>query len=113
MKHISTQNALIGAFALFSLAYYIKMTVGELGYTTFDDAYMVTRYAKHWLAGEGFSWNPIDGPAYGITSPAYLILITVILGLTGCSDGMALTITSFVSGLLSALTLVLLGFFVQ
>ncbi len=74
---------------------------------------MFTRYAKHWLAGEGFSWNSTDGPAYGITSPAYLIVVTVILGLTRCSDAVALAGASFSFGLLSALTLVLLGFLVQ
>lgn len=113
MKHIANQKALLAVFALFSLAFYLKTTVGELGLTRFDDAYMVTRYAKHWLDGNGFSWNSIDGPAYGITSPVHLLVITAILGLTGCSDAMALTITSFAAGLLSVLTLVLLGFLVQ
>ena len=75
MKNTSIEKALILSFALLSLAFYIKTTVGELGYTDFDDAYMITRYAKHYLSGNGFSWNPVDGPAYGITSPAYLILI--------------------------------------
>ena len=113
MKTRSIQNALIGILALLSVAYYLRTTTGELGNTKFDDAYMITRYAKHWLDGKGFSWNPIDGAAYGITSPAYLFLITAILGLTGCSDGMALTTTSYTAGLLSALTLILMGFLVQ
>ncbi len=113
MKTIAKHNALIAVFVLLSLAAYVKTTVGEVGHTTLDDAYMVTRYAKHWLAGEGFSWNSIDGPAYGITSPVYLIVITAFLGLTGCSAAMALSITSFAAGLLSAMALALLGFLVQ
>ncbi len=106
-------NAVIGVFAFSSLLFYVANTLAELGHTTFDDAYMVTRYAKHWLAGQGFSWNPTEGPSYGITSPAYLIVITAVLGLTGCSDAMALTATSFVAGLLAAVALVALGFLVQ
>lgn len=107
------EKALIVGLAVLSLAFYLKTSVGEIGSTQFDDAYMITRYAKHYLGGNGFSWNPVDGPAYGITSPAYLMLITAILGLTGCSDATALTFTSFAAGLLAVFTLVLLGFFVQ
>ena len=107
------KKALIVSLALLSLALYLEATIGQLGSTQFDDAYMITRYAKHYLGGNGFSWNPVDGPAYGITSPAYLMLITAILGLTGCSDATALTFASFTAGLLAVFTLVLLGFIVQ
>lgn len=109
----TAQKAVIAGVALLSLAFYLKTAVGSLGHTTFDDAYMITRYAKHWLAGQGFSWNPHEGPVYGITSPAYLIVVTAILGLTGCTDAMAVTAASFSAGLMSMLTLVLLGFFIQ
>src|ERR1700722_14540959 len=61
-------NALIAVVALLSLAYYIKATAGELGHPSrFDDAYMFTRYAKHWLPGEGFSWISADGAGAGST----------------------------------------------
>jgi len=113
MKHISALRAFTAGFAILGLAYFITTTLGELGHTSFDDAYMFTRYAKHWLAGAGFSWNPADGPSYGLTSVSYLFVITAVLGLTGCSDALALTGTSFVAGLLSSLALVLLGFLIQ
>ena len=113
MKHLTIRNVLIASFSLLAVAGYLKKSVGNLGYTEFDDAYMIVRYAKHWLAGEGFSWNTVDGSAYGITSPLYLIIITAVLGLTNFSDAMVLTMTSWVSGLLSLVVLVILGFIIQ
>jgi hypothetical protein len=106
-------NILIAGFALCSVVAYVMLTIGSLGHTTFDDAYMVTRYAKHWLTGGGFSWNIADGPSYGVTSSFYLIVITVVLGVTRCSDAVALTLTSYIAGLLSAVALVILGFMAE
>ena len=106
-------NLAIGGVSLLSLAAYVMSTLPEVGHTTFDDAYMVTRYARHWLDGHGFCWNIADGPSFGITSPAYLFLITALLGLTGGSDAAVLTATSFSAGLLAVIAMVVLGFFMQ
>jgi hypothetical protein len=106
-------NAFLAAVALIGIVFYIKNTIGSLGNTKFDDAFMFTRYAELWLSGQGFSWNAVDGPAYGITSPVYLFIITATLWLTECSDALALTATSWAAGLLSIALLVVLGFVVQ
>lgn len=111
-KHLYL-NAAIAGLALISLGYFVQQSTANIGSMTVDDAFMITRYAKHWLAGEGFSWNPTDGPAYGITSPAYLFVITTVMGLTACSDVSALTYTSFIAGVLSLFALTWMGFLIQ
>lgn len=113
MKRIPAHNIIIAAIALITTIVYIMLTVGKTGQTTFDDAYMVSRYAKHWLMGEGFSWNPIDGPSYGVTSPTYLFVITAVLGIAQYADATALTLTSYAAGILSIASMLLLGFIVQ
>ncbi len=112
MKHVYI-NILLAGIALFSLGLYIHQTRGSIGSAAVDDAYMITRYAKHWLTGDGFSWNKTDGPSYGVTSPAYLFVITAVLALTGPSDSVALTYTSYVAGLLSMLIIVYMGFLIK
>lgn len=113
MKSCTIQNLLIASFSLAVVVVHIAFTADSIGQTTFDDAFMITRYANHWLAGNGFSWNGVDGPSFGVTSPIYLFLITLVLGTTSLADATALTLTSYGAGLLSVFTLVLLGFLVQ
>jgi hypothetical protein len=43
-----------------------------------DDALMFVRYAHNWITTGTVSWNPGDGPAYGATSLAFLMLVTVV-----------------------------------
>jgi hypothetical protein len=52
----------------------------------FDDSYMFVRYAKHILAGHGHAWNPGGEQTYGITSLAYVGLITLLRWVTSISD---------------------------
>ncbi len=96
-----------------SLAVYAYTTLDAVWFTTFDDAYMVVRYAKHFLAGGGFSWNVADGPSHGITSPAYLLLVTLALGITHAGDAEVLTGLSFAAGMLAVAALVGLLFLCQ
>jgi len=113
MRRSFKSDLLIVSFAFLSVTGFLIVTLGELGQSTFDDSFMFVRYARHWLAGNGFSWNTVDGASYGITSPAYLILITALVGLTNCSAAMVLTVASFVSGLLAVAVLTFLGFQIQ
>lgn len=66
----------LAGISFFSLVLFLAVYAPARISTQFDDAYMFTRYADNFLAGHGFSWNIEDGPAYGITSPVYLILVT-------------------------------------
>ncbi len=95
--------------ALAGVAFFRAMS--QLTHTTFDDAYMFLRYAKHWLAGHGPSWNITDGPAYGCTSFLYLTLVTAIRGSTSMSDNTLLIYTSIAGAWAAAVALA--GLFFQ
>jgi hypothetical protein len=102
----------LAALALTGLALFVNgaYCLRNLGSTSFDDAFMFARYARHWLDGNGFSWNIPDGPAYGITSALYLFVVTALRGLTSLSDAHLLTGLSYGFGLLSVAVLVRLAF---
>lgn len=42
-----------------------------------DDDYIVYRYARNWLAGEGLVFNPGGALVEGVTSPLWLLIVTV------------------------------------
>ena len=113
MKNIFTTKALIAFTSVFGLLFYLAWAGFAIGDTRFDDAFMIARYAKHWLAGHGFSWNLSDGPSYGVTSPAYLYLVTFLMWITKAPDALLLSLTSFTCGLLTVGILVYLGFWIQ
>jgi len=56
----------------------------------FDDAFVFSRYADHWLSEGRFCWNPGDRPTYGATSPAYLLLVTGMTALLPDRPGLVL-----------------------
>ena len=74
--------------------------------TFFDDSYMFLRYAKNLLNGDGVSWNPSDGPTYGITSILHLLVVTFLRFCLPCSDTVVLKLSSLLPGLLAGLLIV-------
>jgi len=98
--------------AAIALALYLRGVLPLLGSTTFDDAYMFVRYAKHFLAGSGFAWNIGAGPAFGATSTLHLLAVTGVRAVTTWSDGMVLTAVSFSAGLSAIALLTAAGFLV-
>jgi len=52
--------------------------VSSLGQTPYDDGYFFKRFALHILEHGSASWNVADGPVYGITSQAFLVVATAI-----------------------------------
>ncbi len=76
---------LIWAVALaYALLSFIRITLAALhGALDFDDAYMFYRYALHLRSGLGISWNPDGIPTYGLSSQAWLLVITVFSFLPG------------------------------
>ncbi len=109
-RRILILRLIVVGLALYALASHLMHSAGELGKMPFDDAYMFVRYARHWLAGDGFCWNVSDGPAYGTTSAAYLAVITGLRGMTDIADATLLTGASLAAGLAAALALCALGF---
>ncbi len=110
MKSVLALRTLVLLAALGSLAVYVLFVMPQLQGTTFDDAFMFLRYAKHWLAGDGFCWNLGDGPAYGITSLTHLVLVTATRAWTPLPDPLVLTSISFLAGLAAAAVLTITGF---
>jgi hypothetical protein len=110
IKNITISRMTLVGVAACSVVLYCIVTLPKLQGTSFDDAYMFLRYAKHWLSGMGFSWNPSEGPAYGITSVSYLLLVTSVRSLTSLPDPLVLTSISFVAGLASVAVLTVMGF---
>lgn len=110
MKNLTVAKSMLLGMAVLSLALFINYCYPRDYYTKFDDAYMSLRYARHWLAGDGFSWNVADGPAYGITSVSHLMIITGLCATTNLSDNLLVTGLSYVSGLAAVFSLVIIGF---
>jgi hypothetical protein len=110
MKHLTAVRVLLAVAAFFSLLLYVNYHYPRDFPTKFDDAYMSLRYARHWLAGDGFSWNVADGPSYGITSVTHLLLVTALCATTHCSDNILVSGLSYGAGLLAVATLVAIGF---
>ncbi len=52
---------------------------------TIDDAFITFRYARHVLAGEGFSYN-LGERVLGTTTPLYTLLMAGLAGPTGYAD---------------------------
>ncbi|HXU80767.1 MAG TPA: hypothetical protein VN914_05180 [Polyangia bacterium] len=74
--------------------------VVAFGPTDFDDAYMFLRYAHHLRGGQGLVWNAGEAAVFGVTSPAYLLLLTALQALApSFEDGRLLQIASCGLGL--------------
>jgi len=71
-----------------------------------DDSYMFVRYADHFLAGQGISWNPGEGPVYGLTSLGYFLVIVLFRALL---PGQA-ALTAMLASLSGALVFIILMF---
>ena len=110
-RGIALARGAIAAFVAGSVLVYAT-TLRTLRPTRFDDAYMFLRYAKHAIAGAGFSWNVGEGPAYGATSTLFLFIVTAIRGLTHLPDAAVLMAPSLAAAWAACAALVALGFMV-
>jgi hypothetical protein len=93
----------------------VATRIGGLAYWphTMDDAFMFIRYADHVVHQGSLSWNALGKPTYGLTAPAYLAIVIPIHLLLPSAPGVAIVLSSVVSGLLFlALLYVLLAKFV-
>lgn len=68
----------------------------------YDDAYFFVRFARNFVDGHGFCWNPIDGPVYGNTSQMFQALVAGIHAVFGDYTVVA---TRVLSGLALVITL--------
>jgi hypothetical protein len=67
------RRSLVLAGSVFVSLIALAHLVPFLGYLT-DDTFIHLQFAKHWIAGEGFSFNAGE-PTYGATSPLWVMLL--------------------------------------
>jgi len=100
------------ALATLGLVAWTRVVPEYLVPTPFDDAYTYARYARHFLDGQGFSWNPGEGPAFGCTSPLYLFLVTGVRAVSEAADSTLLPALSTILGVFAAVGLTVFAWFV-
>ena len=110
---MARENRLIAALCVMILILDAWIVAGALGTTEFDDAFMVARYAAHFLEGHGFSWNTADGPSFGVTSPGHLIVVTAIMALSEWNDAEVISVASYGAGYLALIAMAALCLLVQ
>jgi hypothetical protein len=77
------------------------------GPRTIDDAFITFRYARHILAGEGFSFNPGEH-VLGTTTPLYTLVMVLLGAFTGGAAAPFPALAMAVNALADAVTCVLL-----
>ena len=107
LRYITPGLILVSAV---SLAGFVFVYSPDRLHTEFDDSYMYCRYASNFIAGHGFSWNAQDGSSFGTTSPAYLVLITLLKHFSSVDNSLLLSAASFSAGLAGLLLLILSGY---
>lgn len=73
-----TRRGVIASYAAL-IALLVSATLGREPY---DDAYFFKRVALNLLERGSLSWNPSDGPVYGITSQLFLALSVALTALS-------------------------------
>jgi hypothetical protein len=76
-----------------------KLALTLYGRTVVDDGYMFIRYADNLIANHVLAWNPQDGPAYGLTSPFFLLVVVPVRALLPNAAPLAALISSLISGI--------------
>lgn len=100
LPRLSTGLLLVGALA------YAAFTLASAPWWTVDDAYILFRYAQHWVTTGIPTWNPGEPAVEGYTGTLYLALLAAASAL-----GVPLEATAKAIGLLSyALTGLLVWF---
>ncbi len=90
----------IGVFLMFSLKY--------MNFT-YDDSFIIYRYAENLANGHGFSWNYDGIPEFGFTSYLHTILIA-----SGIKLGFdPLPFSKILTTFFGVITIIVVGFFVR
>ena len=74
----------------------IPLGVGRL----WDDAFMFERYAYNLLHEGRIAWNPGGEPTYGLTSPAFLVVVGPLVAILGERPAHVATLASALPGFL-------------
>jgi hypothetical protein len=66
--------------------------------SVWDDAYFFIRYADNLLQYGQLAWNPNSTPTYGLTSPAYLLLVIPLRIIFPTEPAFVMLMSSLLSG---------------
>lgn len=91
---------LCSVIAVFLGFFAIELACQYADHQIWDDSYMFVRYADHFLSNGRLSWNPGQEPAYGLTSPLYLILVVPVRMMLPTNPLMTMLISSTIGGML-------------
>lgn len=78
--------------------------------SVWDDAYFFVRYADNLLTYGQLAWNPDGIPTYGLTSPAYLIIVVPLRLIFPTQPALVMICASLLCGVLAGITIVRFGF---
>src|SRR5689334_12623186 len=118
--NMNTRSDKVGLFAIRALlvtavagsVLHFLLTLESPTNFVFDDAFMFTRYARHFLTAGTFSWNVADGPAYGLSSTLHLLVITALRAMTSWSDQHVVQVASTIPTIPACGVLAGIGFMV-
>jgi hypothetical protein len=65
------------SFCAYALSRFSSTTYKLAGQIVIDDAFITYRYAENLARGLGPTWNAIDAPIEGYTSPLYMVLLAL------------------------------------
>jgi len=74
--------------------------------SVWDDAYFFVRYADNFLNYSQLSWNSDSSPTYGLTSPAYLLVVVPLRVLLPNEPALVMLSASLLCGVLSLMIIV-------
>lgn len=98
----SAHRSLLGFTIAISLLVITLEVLARLDVRTlWDDAYMFQRYAYNVIHHRAVSWNPEGPPAYGLTSPSFLLIGIPLQLLTQGNMSLSAMLSSIVAGVLA------------
>ena len=99
-------NHVIIPLAIICLSLFALLLIQRLSsLSVWDDAYFFIRYADNLLKHGQLSWNPNDVPAYGLTSPAYLLIVIPLRLIFSDDPSLVMILASLISGVFTILLL--------
>lgn len=85
---------------------FLLMLVQKLSsLSVWDDAYMFVRYTDNLLTYGNLSWNPGEVNTYGLTSPAFLLIVIPLRLIFSTAPALVMILSSLLSGLATLLTM--------
>ena len=100
-----TRQVVIPLVLICSFIFLLMLVQKLSSLSVWDDAYMFVRYADNLLHYGHLSWNPNDVNTYGLTSPAYLLLVIPLRLLFPTEPAVVMILSSLISGVFALLTM--------